>query len=157
MIFVVLGTQKFQFNRLLQTMDKAIEEGKITEPVFAQIGYSDYVPKHFEFTKFLDSTEFKKKISECDILLAHGGVGTIISGVERNKPVVVWARRKEFGEHVDDHQMQIAGAFAKKNYVLMCEQDNMAEMLNSARTHKFEHYVSQKQNVVDTIAAYIGL
>ena len=49
MIFITLGSQKFQFNRLLKAIDKLIADGKITDEVFAQIGYSDYIPVHFQY------------------------------------------------------------------------------------------------------------
>ena len=42
MIFITLGSQKFQFNRLLRAVDELIEKGVIDDTVFAQIGYSDY-------------------------------------------------------------------------------------------------------------------
>ena len=58
MIFITLGSQKFQFNRLLQAVDELIEKGVIDDEVFAQIGYSDYEPKHFEYKQFLDREEF---------------------------------------------------------------------------------------------------
>ena len=48
MIFITTGSQKFQFNRLLQKIDELVAEGTIKDEVFAQIGYSDYVPKHYE-------------------------------------------------------------------------------------------------------------
>ena len=51
MIFITLGSQKFQFNRLLEEVDKLIEQGIITEEVFAQIGYSDYKPKNYKYNK----------------------------------------------------------------------------------------------------------
>ena len=58
MIFITLGSQKFQFNRLLKAIDKLIADGKITDEVFAQIGYSDYIPVHFQYKTFLDREEF---------------------------------------------------------------------------------------------------
>ena len=54
MIFVTLGTQKFQLNRLLKQLDKYIEQGQITDKVIAQIGYSDYLPKRYEYIDFLN-------------------------------------------------------------------------------------------------------
>ena len=59
MIFITLGSQKFQFNRLLQAVDELIEKGVIADEVFAQIGYSDYEPKYFEYKQFLDREEFE--------------------------------------------------------------------------------------------------
>lgn len=54
-IFITLGSQKFQFNRLLKAVDELCEKGTVdAEDVFAQIGYSDYLPKNFSYKKFLD-------------------------------------------------------------------------------------------------------
>ena len=62
MIFVTLGSQKFQFNRLLAAIDQLVENGVITDEIFAQTGYSDYSPQHFKFSSFLDREEFSEKI-----------------------------------------------------------------------------------------------
>lgn len=62
-IFITLGSQKFQFNRLLKAVDELCEKGTVdAEDVFAQIGYSDYLPKNFSYKKFLDA--MTQKISE---------------------------------------------------------------------------------------------
>ena len=66
MIFVTLGSQKFQFNRLLIEIDRLIEEKKITEEVFAQIGYSDYKPRNYEYKEFLERIK-NKSIYKSDI------------------------------------------------------------------------------------------
>ena len=73
MIFVTLGTQKFQLNRLLKQLDKYIEQGQITDKVIAQIGYSDYLPKRYEYIDFLNKTEFDEMIEAADIVIAHSG------------------------------------------------------------------------------------
>ena len=64
MIFVVLGTQKFQLNRLLKTLDQYVEEGKLQEEILAQIGYSDYLPKRYQYVDFLDKDDFDKTIEK---------------------------------------------------------------------------------------------
>ena len=69
MIFVTTGSQKFQFNRLLQKIDLLIEEGMIREEVFAQIGVSDYQPKHYEYCRFLDREGFTGKLRECRMVI----------------------------------------------------------------------------------------
>ena len=58
MIFITLGSQKFQFNRVLIKIDELVEKGLLKEQVFAQIGYSDYKPKFYEYKDFLDREEF---------------------------------------------------------------------------------------------------
>lgn len=155
-IFIVLGTQKFQFNRLLKLLDKLIEENKIKDSVFAQIGHSDYTPKHYAFTDFLDKDNFEKKIQECDVLITHSGVGTIISGVNNNKPTIVVPRLKKFNEHVDDHQCEIANAFAKKKLVLLYEEnDKLEELINKSEKFKYEKYISNKNKINSIILKFI--
>ena len=106
MIFVAVGTQKFPFNRLLKGIDDLIEQGQLEEEVFAQIGHSDYVPRNYGYQDFLTKEDFQNYISNCDVLITHSGVATIIAGMKLEKPVVVVPRFASYGEHVDDHQLQ---------------------------------------------------
>ena len=157
MIFVTLGTQKFQLNRLLKQLDKYIEQGQITDKVIAQIGYSDYLPKRYEYIDFLQGesqealeNDFREK------LIAHSGVGSIISAINSNKPVIVYPRLAKYREHIDDHQLEIAYAFSVKNYVLCCgEEDDLLEKIEESRTHHFEKYVSQREKIVGIIDEYL--
>lgn len=55
MIFITLGSQKFQFNRLLKAVDELVAAGKIKDEVFAQIGYSDYKPMNYKYGETKDS------------------------------------------------------------------------------------------------------
>lgn len=64
MILVIVGSQKFQFNRLLKKIDELIDKGVIKEKVFAQVGYSDYIPRNFEYKKFLDREEMANIIDK---------------------------------------------------------------------------------------------
>lgn len=156
MIFVAVGTQKFQFNRLLKTIDDLVEKGQLKGEVFAQVGHSDYVPRNYGFQDFLSKDDFQSCISRCDLLITHSGVATIISGLKLNKRVVVVPRLAKFGEHVDDHQLQIAKSFSEKNLVLMCgKNDNLAEIAERAETHTFAKYVSQRDLVSKTIREYL--
>lgn len=85
MIFITLGSQKFQFNRLLRSVDELVASGMITDNVFAQTGYSDYEPIHYKFKQFLDREKFASVIEESDIVITHGGTGAIIGAVKNAK------------------------------------------------------------------------
>ena len=87
MIFVTLGSQKFQFNRLLKEIDRLIEENEVNEEVFAQIGYSDYQPKNYHYKNFLDREEFNEIMSRCDKVITHGGTGAIVGAIKKGKKV----------------------------------------------------------------------
>ena len=120
MIFVTTGSQKFQFNRLLQKIDLLIEEGMIREEVFAQIGVSDYQPKHYEYCRFLDREGFTGKLRECRMVITHGGTGVIIGAVKQGKKVIAVPRLASYGEHVDDHQVQLLREFDGMNLICAC-------------------------------------
>ncbi len=156
MIFVVLGTQKFPCNRLLEKMDELVSLGIINEHVLAQRGNSDYTPKHYEYVDFVDKKQFEEWIEACDVLVTHSGVGTILSGKNHGKPVIVFPRLEKYGEHVDDHQLDIARAFSKKNLVFMCgEQDDLGAMIAEAKGHSFHEYESQRTKMIQLIEDFI--
>ena len=124
MIFVTLGSQKFQFNRLLIELDKLVEEKKICNDIFAQIGYSDYKPKNYEFKEFLDREQFAEFMDKCDTVITHGGTGAIVGAVKRDKKVIAVPRLAKFGEHVDDHQLQIIDQFTNMNFIVGVKDTN---------------------------------
>lgn len=156
MVFVAVGTQKFPFNRLLKAVDELIEQGRLEEEVFAQVGHSDYVPRNYAYKDFLSKEEFQSCIERCDLLITHSGVATIIAGLKLRKPAVVVPRLARFGEHVDDHQFQIAENFSSKNMLLMCrEEDDLAELVKEARTRTFVGYASQRDRVIRTVREYL--
>ena len=91
MILVTLGTQDKQFYRLLEAVQKQIDNGRIKEKVVVQAGCSsNFDSKDMEIFDLIPMDEFDKLISECDILITHGGVGSIITGVKNNKKAVAF-------------------------------------------------------------------
>lgn len=156
MIFVAVGTQKFPLDRLLAGIDRLVASGQITETVFAQTGYSGYKPENYPYERFLSKEAYEEAIARCDLLVTHSGVGTIMSGLGRGKPVVVFPRLAKYAEHVDDHQLEIADSFSRKNLVLLCaDEGRLGEVLRDARTHVFDKYRSQRDNVVETIRTWL--
>lgn len=156
MIFVTVGTQKFQFNRMLVEIDELVEKGIIKDKIYAQIGYSDYRPKNFEYIEFIDKDKFESMIEESDIILTHSGVGTIISGLKKEKKIIVYPRRAKYKEHVDDHQLQIAKSFYEKNLILVRWDDiSLSEVIDDARNHSFNKYISNRANVINIIEKYL--
>lgn len=152
MIFVTVGTQKFPMNRLLMKLDELIASGEIKEEIIAQIGMSDYKPKYYKATAFLDPEQYAIVSGKADLIITHGGVASIINGLRMNKPVVVFPRLAKYGEHVDDHQLQIADSFEEMNLVLKCiDTELLGGCIEEARTHRFGKYVSNHENAIDMI------
>ena len=156
MIFITVGSQKFQFNRLLQAVDNLIEKGAITEEVFAQVGYSDYLPRHYKYKDFLDREEFAKEESKCDILITHGGTGAIIGAVKQGKKVIAVPRLAKYGEHVDDHQLQLIAQFKEQNLICgLDDVDELEEGLKYVVGHDFDKYKSNTKTIIESIERFI--
>ena len=156
MIFVAVGTQKFPFNRLLETIDKLLEDGKIKEEVFAQTGNSTYKPRHYRYQAFLGKDEFQNYIDGCTLIVTHSGVATIMESLKKDKPIIVMPRLAKYGEHVDDHQVQIADSFRDLNFIYECgEGDDLAKLIEESRLHRFDKYVSQRTKMIAEIRDFL--
>ena len=152
MIFVTLGSQKFQFDRLLQ----AVDELKTDEEIFAQIGYSNYEPQNYEYKKFLDRDEFENVMDKADIVITHGGTGAIIGAVKMGKKVIAVPRLKKYGEHVDDHQLQLVEQFKDLNLICACKNvDKLDEAVKIVQRTKYSCYQSNRFNIIQNIDNYI--
>ena len=121
MIFVTLGTQDKSFKRLLKGIDKAINDGFIKEKVIVQAGLTEYKSKNMEILKLIPMEKFNEYIAKCSILITHAGVGSIMTGITNHKKVVAVPRKEKYGEHTNDHQMEIASEFAKLGYIIMVD------------------------------------
>ena len=156
MIFITLGSQKFQFNRLLKAVDELVEQGKITEKIFAQTGYSNYEPKNYEFKQFLSRDEFAKVLSETDIVVTHGGTGAIVGAIKAEKKVIAVPRLERYGEHVDDHQKQIVAEFKKSNLICGIDECNeLVEAIKYVNNCSFNHYESNTQRIINSIDKFV--
>lgn len=158
MIFITVGSQKFQFNRLLEAVDKLAGDGTIREPVFAQTGYSDYKPKYYDFTAFLDQDEFARKMDKAEIVITHGGTGAIIGAVKKGKKVIAVPRLARYGEHVDDHQLQLVGQFHALGLICQCDDtENIGQALETVRKTEYQTYKSDTQAIIQSIEDFLNL
>lgn len=157
MIFVTLGSQKFQFNRLLVEIDRLIEDRKITEKVFAQTGYSDYEPRNYDYKKFLDRDEFTNVINKCDKVITHGGTGAIIGAVKKGKKVIAVPRLAKYGEHVDNHQLQIVKQFEAMKFIRYVEDEKkLGKEITEIENHRVLKYESNTLNIINSIEEFIN-
>ena len=156
MIFVTLGTQDKSFKRLLENIDKEIKKGIIKEKVIVQAGHTKYNSKNMEIFDLIDKDKFDKYIKECDLLITHGGVGSIITGLKSNKKVIACPRLAKYNEHINDHQLQIIDRFVENGYILSYhETDNLEEILKKAAKFKPNKYKSNTTNMIKLITDYI--
>jgi UDP-N-acetylglucosamine transferase subunit ALG13 len=106
MIFVTVGTD-LPFDRLVRVVDEWAQANQRAD-VFAQIGETDWKPAHIAYSKFLQPPEFTKRFSSASVIVAHAGMGTILSALQWEKPILVMPRRATLGEQRNEHQLATA-------------------------------------------------
>lgn len=123
MIFVTIGSL-FPFDRLVRSMDALVSDFP-GEAFFAQIADGTYEPRNMPFARMLSRREFGEKVEQAKIIVAHAGMGSVISAMENKKPVVILPRILEQGEHTTDHQMATARWLSTKPgiYVAMTDAE----------------------------------
>ena len=121
MIFVTIGSL-FPFDRLIRAVDELAPTWP-QETFFAQIGHGAYEPRNMRFSRLLDAATFRRTLDGSRLMVAHAGMGSVISAMEINRPVVVLPRRMEFGEHTTDHQMATARWLAGKPGIYVALED----------------------------------
>lgn len=111
MILVIVGTQ-LPFDRMTLAVDNWCGAGPSRE-VFAQIGPTPWRPRYMKYAEYLDPAEYRRRLSEATLLIAHAGMGSIIDALSAGKPIIIMPRRAEYGEHRNNHQMATVSRFAR--------------------------------------------
>ena len=156
MIFVTLGTQDKTFKRLLDAINEEIKKGTIKEKVVVQAGFTKYDSPNMEVFDLLDKDDFDKYIKECDLLITHGGVGSILTGLKNNKKVIAAPRLAKYNEHMNDHQKEIIEKFTEAGYILAYnEGDDLGKIIKKIKTFKPNKYVSNTNNMIKIIKEFI--
>ena len=156
MIFVTVGSQKFPSNRLIKKVDQMVQESTITEEVLIQTGASDYTPSHCRYQPFYNRALFSEMLGSCTILITHGGTGTIIDAVKRGKKAIVVPRLSRYGEHVDDHQMELTQRFHEMGLVCACpDTARLPEALAAVRSLGSGEYPSNTEAFIASVEEFI--
>ena len=162
MILVLLGTQNNSFHRLLEQIEKNIENGNIKEEVIVQAGYTKYEPKttkkKMKVFDTLPKKELDKLIEKANLVISHGGVGSMVTANQKGKKVIAVPRYKKYNEHVNDHQIETIKIFEKKGYVLLAENvEDIDKALSKVKIFSPIMYKKdEKSNVLEIIEKFIG-
>ena len=156
MVFITVGKSKKDFKRLFREIDKLAEMG-IIKDIKAQIGYTDYEPKHYNASQFLSPAEMNQYIKEADFIICHGGAGTLEECLENRKKVIVVPRYRKFHEASDDHQLEITHHLAELDRALpVFDMSELKDRVNQvvSWTPRFINK-KEKDNIALTIIKYI--
>ena len=152
MILVTLGTQDKTFPRLIEAVEKQIELGNIIEEVVVQAGSTKYESDKMKIFDFMPIDDFNELYSKADLIITHAGESSIIMGLEQGKKVIAAARLAKYGEHVNDHQLQILDSFVQEGFILPLDDfDKLNEVIEQIKKFTPKEYKSNNKNFIDLL------
>lgn len=155
MIFCTIGTQA-SFDRFVKIIDKIASE--LHEEVIAQVGRSHYHAKYIETKDYLTPDEFNTLLDKARIIVAHAGMGTIISALKRKKLIIIFPRIAALGEHRNEHQLATAKKMKELGYVYVANNANDLRVLLTNTELKPLHKLGEcaSRSLIDELHKVIG-
>ena len=131
MIFTTIGSV-LPFDRLVRAVDGLVQSWP-SETFFAQIGDGKYEPVNMPFARMLDMGAFGEQVRSARLIIAHAGMGSVITAMEANKPIVIMPRKVETREHTTDHQMATARWLTDRPGIYVAlDESQLADAVNRA-------------------------
>lgn len=155
MIFATTGTQ-VPFDRFVRIVDEITAD--IDEEVLVQAFPDKYVPKNVQLVRFLNPDEFDRILSEARIVVAHAGIGTIVSALMKEKPLIIFPRIASLGEHRNEHQLATAAQMERLGYAYVASDESQLRSLivNSETLHPLHSLGAiAAQSLIDSVSAFI--
>ena len=152
MIFVTLGSQDKQFKRLVKKVNQLVKDGIIKEKVVVQAGCTKFRTDKLKMLDYLSIEDFQKYVQQSNVIITHGGVGSILDALKNQKKVIAVPRSPKYDEIANDHQEQIIEKFAEQKYLLSClDVEKLDEALKQVDSFKPKKYISNNDIFLEFI------
>jgi UDP-N-acetylglucosamine transferase subunit ALG13 len=155
MIFVTTGTS-LPFDRLVRAVDEIAPS--FPEEIFlAQVGDGDYLPTNMEWVRNLKADAYAERVAACRLIVAHAGMGSLITAMEASKPIVILPRRLRFDEINTDHQIATAKHWVGRRgvYVAMEDSDLHPAIVEAFAAPNPEMSKGSVNSLVDKLRSFI--
>ena len=155
MIFCTIGTQA-PFDRFVKIIDEVAAH--LDEEIIAQVYKSEYVAQNIRTVEFLPPDEFNKLFSKARLIVAHAGMGTIISAMRQHKPIIIFPRIAAWGEHRNEHRLATAQKMKELGYVYVATDVKELKELLTTRNLKPLHDLGDiaSKSLIDELCKVIG-
>lgn len=142
MIFVLLGTQDASFTRLTNMVRELVQTPNWQEEVIIQSGTTpiEWGNEHVQVSPFFEKSVFQTHFKNARIIITHGGAGTMFEALNENKKTIVIPRLAQFGEHVDDHQLELATMFSDLGYLEIHQYGHLVDTINKVEITLYNKY-----------------
>ena len=156
MILVLLGTQNNSFHRLLEEIERLIQNKIIKEEVVVQAGYTKFVSENMKILDFISKEELEELQKKADLIITHGGVGSILLSITKDKKVIAVPRLHQYEEHVNDHQIEIVELFNQKGYIIGVHSvEDLEQAIGKAESFNPKKYEQNHNKMLKLIEDFI--
>lgn len=156
MILILLGTSIYEFNRLLNEVQRCIDNGVINQEIIVQAGGTKFTSEQMKIFDLIAEDELEELMKKSDVIITHGGVGSIVSAVKLRKKVIAVPRLQKYGEVANDHQIQIINNFAKEGFIIGIQDvSELEEALKQVKEFEPKVLESNTQNIINIIKEFI--
>ena len=129
-IFVTVGAQ-IPFDRLVVAVAKWAASNLGKHEIFAQVGEGGCRPRNIQSVDLLEPSGFKARVLWADVLVAHAGMGSILTALQFGKPILVMPRKGSLQETRNDHQVATAIRWREMGKIAVAMDENeMPDQLN---------------------------
>ncbi len=147
MIFVTVGST--DFDALTTRIDELAPH--LGTEVVMQIGLGEYIPQNAESFRFAPSLD--DYYDQADIVVGHGGLGTIVEALERGKKLICVVNPATY----DRHQEHLLHMFASQNALIWCKDlQGLGEAIRQARESELSPYRPPQCHIHEVIAEYLS-
>ncbi len=131
MILVTVGTEKFQFDRLMVWISILVKQDWMQEKVVVQYGNCMFVPRGIEAYKLLPASEFQELAMSANLLIGHCGEGTLLLAEKISAPYILVPRIAALKEHVDNHQLELANKLVDTGVPIAFSLEGLLELVRN--------------------------
>lgn len=151
MIFVTLGTQEKSFLRLLNAVEEFAKQHP-NHDIIVQSGHTKFESNYCKVFDYLSRDQMQDYYQKADLVITHGGVGSILEILQLEKKMIAVPRLKKYREHINDHQLQIIDNFSRLGYLLACyDLEQLAETIEAAKKFVPKTFVSNQTHFLDCL------
>jgi len=156
LILVLLGTHELPFTRLLKEVERLKLEGVLKDEVVVQNGNTHYESDVLTLIPFVSYEEMEKLVEEARLIITHAGSGSIISGLKKRKVIIAAPRLAKYGEHNDDHQLELAQVFEEQNHIIVWrDHEKLEDKIKEAEHFQPTPFVSKKDKMLKLLKDFI--
>lgn len=153
MLMIFVTVSGWAFDRLIKAVDELVGSGKIKENAVMQIGNTKYEPKNCEWFRFESTQKITDLNRTARIIISHAGAGCVIAALKFKKPLIIVPRYKRFGEHVNDHQRDLAEVLEREKIAIAVY--DIAGLESAIRKAKKPKARGEKAHLVSGLKKYL--